>query len=104
MGNGQSTSSGTKTLAKVARGDARAAQQVRLDEFWSEQVYLDWLVVRRPSVVIHVAQFAQPECRQALTDLGCMCRLLQQTVRTRRLRTQKQAFSTPAKDGELPWL
>lgn len=28
MGNGQSTSSGTKTLAKVARGDARAAQQV----------------------------------------------------------------------------
>ncbi|KAA6426932.1 MAG: hypothetical protein FRX49_03256, partial [Trebouxia sp. A1-2] len=28
MGNGQSTSSGTKVLAKVARGDARAAQQV----------------------------------------------------------------------------
>ena len=31
MGNGQSTASGTKTLAKVARGDARAAQQVRLN-------------------------------------------------------------------------
>lgn len=29
MGNGQSTSSGTKVLAKVARGDVRAAQQVR---------------------------------------------------------------------------
>ena len=38
MGNGQSTSSGTKTLAKVARGDARAAQQVKFVMLWLIQI------------------------------------------------------------------
>ena len=48
MGNGQSTSSGTKTLAKVARGDARAAQQVRLDRSQAQEslVYQCCLTVK----------------------------------------------------------
>ena len=104
MGNGQSTSSGTKVLAKVARGDARAAQQVGLGAVKGLPYLLHrvhcWLCPCNRLYCVRVIRLVNErvQAHAPLLDFDlCLCF-------TSRSKRPGPAISTLARVVELRWL
>ena len=81
MGHGQSTASGTRVLAKVAQGDARAAQQVSaLSTPQAAPVCTNRLLARVSTLIRAFTDVSRPcvHCRDPFFSFAYLAAMLKQ--------------------------